>query len=192
MRGSSVIARLDRMPRTTTARTIRARRARRDRITATLLFGAWPQAAALRDVVRTQLRIYDGDELSLSDTGFVAMFSVPLFAVRCGVAIRDEAGGLGVPARTAVHSGRVELRDGDVCGPAVQVGRRLVDVARPGQLIMTPAVVGLTSNSDLRFTRRGVHRLDGVPGYWRLFSADGDLQRGEGFDDHMERVSAQM
>jgi class 3 adenylate cyclase len=175
--------------------TLHSRGARRDRVSATLLFGDWPAGEwpdHARDLLRTHLEAFDGDELNVSQDGFAAMFRVPLYAVRCGVAVRDEARESGMGVRMAVHTGRVEFRGSDVCGPAVHLCRRLLDVARPGEILMTPAVVGLSANSELRFRRRGVHRLDGVPGFWRLFSADEEMRRDRTFNPELKRVSGQV
>jgi class 3 adenylate cyclase len=193
--GSRVIARLQPVTGPTGVRGFRGRGARRDRFSATLLFGDWPAgetASHARGFVRTEFEAFDGDELFVSEDGFAAMFRVPLYAVRCGVAIRDEAHDADVPVRMAVHTGRVEFRGSDVCGPAVHLSRRLLDVAGPGELIMTPAVVGLSANSELRFTRRGVHRLDGVPGFWRLFAADEGERGDRTFNPVLKRVSGQV
>lgn len=166
-------------------RSLRGRGARRARILSTLLFsdvvganragsrdGGWRDVLDSHDgMVRRTLEIFDGHELKATGDGLVATFDLPIDAVRCALRIRDTAKTLGIHLRTAVHTGEIELRASDVCGAAVHLCRRLLDVASPDEVVVTRTVVELLAGTELGFEPRGKTRLRDVPGTWRLFTA---------------------
>lgn len=145
---------------------------RRQRVIGTLLFAEFANEPSLDSVIRQNLMIFSGREMKMSDGSLVALFDVPADAVRCAIGIRDEARSLALEFRCAVHAGGIELRGSDVCGPAVQVCRRLVDQAEPGEVLGTAPVVELAASLD--FSYRGRYRLDGLRGFWPLFAAQSD------------------
>jgi class 3 adenylate cyclase len=57
-------------------------------------------------------------------------------------------------------------------GIAVHLGARVAAKAQPGEVLVSNTVKDLVAGSGLRFTDRGVHTLKGIPGEWRLFSAE--------------------
>jgi hypothetical protein len=50
--------------------------------------------------------------------------------------------------------------------------KRVCDLARPGQVLVSETVRTGTVGAGIPFTARGEHELKGVPGTWRLFSVD--------------------
>jgi class 3 adenylate cyclase len=44
--------------------------------------------------------------------------------------------------------------------------------AEAGEILVSSTVKDLVAGSGLAFADRGVHRLKGVPGEWRLFAAE--------------------
>ena len=53
----------------------------------------------------------------------------------------------------------------------MHIGARVAALARPGEVLVSRTVKDLVVGSGLQFHDRGVHRLKGVPGWWRLFAA---------------------
>jgi class 3 adenylate cyclase len=108
---------------------------------------------------------------SLGD-GVLATFDGPARAVRCAAEIRDALAEHGIAVRSGLHTGEVELRGRDVAGIAVHIASRIAALAGPGEVFASRTVVDLTSGSGITFYARGDHALKGVPGSWRIFSAN--------------------
>jgi class 3 adenylate cyclase len=72
--------------------------------------------------------------------------------------------------RVGIHTGEVELRDGDIGGVGVHLAARVLAAAAPGQVLVTSTTCEAVTGSGLEFRDAGEHTLRGVPGTWRLFS----------------------
>jgi class 3 adenylate cyclase len=72
--------------------------------------------------------------------------------------------------RAGLHTGECELIGDDVGGIAVHIGARVMARARPNEILVSSTVKDLVTGSGIEFRDRGMHRLKGVPGTWRLFS----------------------
>jgi class 3 adenylate cyclase len=81
-------------------------------------------------------------------------------------------GPLGLEVRAGVHTGEVEMGDGDISGIAVHLAARVAASAGAGEVLVSRTVVDLVAGSGLTFTDRGEHALRGVPGEWRLFAVE--------------------
>jgi class 3 adenylate cyclase len=57
---------------------------------------------------------------------------------------------------------------------AVVIGRRVCDLAEPGEIVVSRTVSDLVVGSDLAFSQRGTHHLKGVPGTWELYTVADD------------------
>ncbi len=62
----------------------------------------------------------------------------------------------------------MELRGEDIGGIAVHIAARVIDLARPGEILVSSTVKGLVAGSGLMFEDRGVHTLKGIPDDWPL------------------------
>ena len=126
--------------------------------------------ASYHEAVRTLLRQFRGTEVDTAGDGFFATFDGPARAIRCARAIVQAIEKLGLRVRTGLHTGEVELNDGDVSGLAVHIGARVGAAAGRGEILVTRTVTELVVGSGITFQDRGDHELKGVPGTWRLFS----------------------
>ena len=160
-----------------------------ERVLATVLFtdivGSTQRAADLGDerwlellhshdtVVRRQLDRFQGREVNTMGDGFMATFAGPARAIRCATAIRDAVRAIGLEVRAGLHTGEVELSDGDVAGIAVHLAARVAAAAREGEVLVSRTVVDLVAGSGLVFVARGEHTLKGVPGEWELYAVEG-------------------
>jgi len=158
-----------------------------DRVLATVLFTdivASTEAAARmgdrawRDLiashhkrVRSLLARFRGREVDLAGDGFLAVFDGPARAVRCGLAICEDAKAIGFEVRVGVHTGEVELDGPAVRGIAVHIGARVAAEAAPAHVLVTSTVKDLVAGSGLVFVGRGQRELKGVPGEWHLYVA---------------------
>lgn len=137
--------------------------------------GAWRALLARHDeLVRAELRRYGGREVKQTGDGFLLTFDGPARAIRCAHAIlagtRDR---LGLEVRAGVHTGEVDLVEGDVRGVAVHIAARVGALAGPGEALVSSTVRDLVIGSDLELEERGRTTLKGVPGQWSLFRAAG-------------------
>jgi class 3 adenylate cyclase len=121
--------------------------------------------------VQQELARFRGREVKTLGDGSLATFDGPARAIRCGTAIAEAARSLGLEVRIGLHSGEVELMDGDVGGIAVHIAARVGALAGPGEVLVSSTVKDLVAGSGIGFVDRGAERLKGVPDEWRLFAA---------------------
>jgi class 3 adenylate cyclase len=75
------------------------------------------------------------------------------------------------PAHVGVHTGPVVLQDGDYYGQTVNLAARIAEYARPGEVLVSQAVIEAADCPDVAFTDIGAVELKGVSGAMRLHSA---------------------
>ena len=157
-----------------------------DRVLATVLFtdivGSTDRASEIGDaryrelladhdrLVRQTLDRFEGREVKTTGDGFLATFDGPARAIRCAQAIHEALRPIGVDVRAGLHTGEIDLIDGDVEGIAVHIGARVMAKADAGETVVSSTVKDLVVGSEIGFEDRGEHELKGVPGTWRLFA----------------------
>jgi class 3 adenylate cyclase len=119
-------------------------------------------------MVRSALAHHRGHEVKTTGDGFLATFDSTGRALRCATDILAGAKGMGLDLRAGVHTGEVEVRGGDIAGLGVTIAKRVCDLARPQEVLVSYAVAGVVAGSGIQFVERGEHQLKGVPGTWRL------------------------
>jgi class 3 adenylate cyclase len=127
--------------------------------------------AAHNERVRRELDRHRGREIDTTGDGFLASFDGPARAIRCARAAIESVRELGLRLRAGLHTGECELLDGELGGIAVHIGARVVALAEPDEVLVSGTVRDLVAGSGIAFRDRGVARLKGVEGEWRLFSA---------------------
>ncbi len=106
--------------------------------------------------------------------GVLVRFEGAARAVRCGERLIREARGTGVSLRVGIHVGECDLRGQDIAGLAVHIAARVMDAARPGEVLVTSTVREALVGTDIAFDSRGARELRGVEGTWELFAAASD------------------
>jgi class 3 adenylate cyclase len=124
------------------------------------------------DVVTTQLRRFEGREITRTGDGILGVFDGPARAIRCAMAIRERLQALGLEIRAGIHTSEVQFENGDVSGLGVHIAARLMGLADPGQIVVSAVVRDLAFGSGLSFIDRGERVLKGVPGRWVTFSVE--------------------
>ena len=124
----------------------------------------------LEEIIQPAINEHRGRLVKTMGDGFLAVFDGPTRAIKCALAIREELQALGLPMRIGLHSGECELRGADVGGIAVHIAARIVELAAPGDVLVSSTVADLVVGSGLTFEERGEAELKGVPGRWRLFA----------------------
>jgi class 3 adenylate cyclase len=157
-----------------------------DRMLATVLFtdicDSTRRAAELGDsdwrsllerhdsLFRYALDRHRGREVKRTGDGFLATFDGPARAIRCAASVAEAMGSLGIQVRAGLHTGELEVMDGDLGGLAVHIAARVMDRASPSEVLVSGTVKDLVVGSGIGFEDRGEHELRGVPGEWRLYA----------------------
>jgi class 3 adenylate cyclase len=119
--------------------------------------------------VRRELKRSGGRELDTAGDGFFASFERPAEAIRCACAISDEVRELGLEIRAGLHLGEAEVLENKVGGIAVNVGARVMGVAKGGEVLVSSTLRDAVAGSGFAFADHGSHRLKGIDGEWRLY-----------------------
>jgi len=122
------------------------------------------------EVVRNQLLRYKGREIKTTGDGFFAIFDGPARAVRCACTIRDELRLLGIEIRAGLHTGECEIIDDDIGGISVHIAARIMSKAMPGEIFSSGTVKDLVAGSGIKFEKKGLFALKGIPGEWEIYS----------------------
>jgi hypothetical protein len=126
-----------------------------ERVLATILCAGEAAEPALRAEVERH-----GGRMLAAD---LAAFDGPSRAVRCGEA-------LGGGVRAGIHIGECERDGAGLAGPAIDIARRLSELAAAGEILVSRTVVDLVAGSGLRFESDG-RALDGPTGPMEVLSA---------------------
>ena len=156
-----------------------------DRVLATVLFtdivGSTALASSMGDqrwldllethnrIVRSQLERFRGREVKMTGDGCVATFDGPARAVACAVEVLEQVAAVGLDLRAGIHTGEVELREGDIAGVAVHIASRVMSQAETGGILVSGTVKDLVVGSGIEFAPCGTFDLKGIPGEWALF-----------------------
>lgn len=124
-------------------------------------------------LIRAALLRHRGRWVRTTGDGFVATFDGTRGAIRCAAEILASAKDIGLDLRAGIHTGEVEMRGEDIAGLAVNIAKRVCDLAGPGEVLVTRTVTDHVVGSGIEFEDRGEHELKGVPGIWRLFRVEG-------------------
>jgi class 3 adenylate cyclase len=160
-----------------------------DRMLATVLFtdivDSTAKAAQLGDrrwrelverhdrLTRRAIERQRGREVKSMGDGFLATFDGPARAIHAATATRDAVRALDLEIRAGLHTGELEVMDGDIGGIAVNIGARVTSLAAAGEVLVSRTVTDLVAGSGIEFDDRGTHALKGVPGEWQLYAVKG-------------------
>jgi class 3 adenylate cyclase/mannose-6-phosphate isomerase-like protein (cupin superfamily) len=157
-----------------------------DRILATVLFTDIVESTArLREIgdrawrdllgqhnelIQFELDRFRGRQVKQTGDGMVALFDGAARAVDCASAIVERVRTIGLQIRAGLHTGEVEIVPDDIRGVAVHLASRIMDEARPGEVLVSGVTRELLAGSHLVFESRGFHQLKGIDGERELFS----------------------
>jgi class 3 adenylate cyclase len=131
----------------------------------------WRELLNVHDeLARRLIEEFGGQLIKTTGDGILATFDGPGRGVRCATALRDQLRGIGLQIRVGLHTGEVELRNGDVGGLAVHIAARVMAAASPGEVVTSRTVRDLIVGSGIAVEDRGEHALKGIDGSWQLFA----------------------
>ena len=112
-----------------------------------------------------------GNLIKNTGDGILATFDGPGRGVRCALAFSAAAKQIGLPLRSGLHTGEIEVRGRDIGGIAVHAAARVMAKSGAEEVLVSRVVTDLVAGAGLKFDERGVHELKGLPGRWDLFAA---------------------
>jgi class 3 adenylate cyclase len=139
---------------------------------------AWATTlVAHNQVVERHVAAARGIVVKFTGDGALATFDGPARAINCACAIRDAVRDLGLDIRVGLHTGEIEMADGDIHGIGVHVAARIMGLAGPGEVLVSGVMPPLVLGSRTAFDPRGTHELKGVPDNWPVFAVRGPRDR---------------
>ena len=131
---------------------------------------AWGDMLATHNrLLRDDLNLFRGREITTTGDGFLAVFDGSTRAVRCGVAMTRSAQKAGLAIRVGIHTGEVEMVGPDARGLAVHAAARVLSFAGPGEVLVSSTTKDLLEGSGLILEDAGTQELRGLAGERRLF-----------------------
>jgi pimeloyl-ACP methyl ester carboxylesterase/class 3 adenylate cyclase len=117
------------------------------------------------EVIRSQLKRYNGRELQNLGDGFMLSFRSASAAIKfsCGI-LREIAKDLStVKIRIGINTGEVVLREGDhPFGHAVVVASRISQKCKGGQILVADVTKKMVAGSTIGFNYQGAFKLKGI------------------------------
>jgi pimeloyl-ACP methyl ester carboxylesterase len=115
-------------------------------------------------VVRRHVRRLGGTSTTGHEGATLARFTTATAAIHCGLGIADAVTSRGATICVGVHTGECEVSEDRVRGSATRVPGALVDLAEPGQVVVSGTVRDLLPGSGIRFTDERRVNLRGLEG----------------------------
>jgi adenylate cyclase len=129
-------------------------------------------ATRLATLVRRLAQEHGGTPVKWLGDGVMFHFREPASAVLAALEMVEVVGRHGLPpAHMGIHAGPVVFQDGDYFGRTVNLAARIGEYARPGEVLVSQAVVDAAEGGSVTFTEIGPVELKGVPGALRLHTA---------------------
>lgn len=111
-----------------------------------------------------------GRVVKFTGDGMMATFDGPARAIECLRDLGRRLDEAGLPIRSGVHTGEVELLGDDIGGLGVHIAARVASKASAHEIVVSSTVRDLVAGSGLEFVDHGHHELKGVPGTWQLLT----------------------
>jgi adenylate cyclase len=124
-----------------------------------------------RVVERTSVR-HGGRPIKWLGDGVMFVFPEVGPGVVAALEMADGVVGAGLPpSHVGLHAGPVIFQSGDYYGATVNVASRIAEYARPGEVLVSQAVVDASATPAVTFTEIGPVELKGVAGAVQLHAA---------------------
>jgi adenylate cyclase len=132
-------------------------------------------AGTLTRVVQRASISHGGRPVKWLGDGVMFYFPDPGPGVVAALDMVDGVADAGLPpAHVGLHAGPIIYQEGDYYGQTVNIASRIAEYARPGEVLVSQAVVDTAAQSDslgTTFTQIGPVELKGVDGAMGLFAA---------------------
>lgn len=135
------------------------------------------------EIVRGNLQINNGKEIKHTGDGIMATFMSTSKAVRSALEIQKELAAyrgknpdVSLRVKIGINAGEPVTEGGDFFGVAVQLSKRLCDLADPDQILISDVVKALCMGRNFQFAELGEHNLKGITLPVKVFLALGYCQ----------------
>jgi class 3 adenylate cyclase/DNA-binding SARP family transcriptional activator len=117
------------------------------------------------EIIRRRLSEFDGVEFKHTGDGIGAWFFSVNAALRCGAALAGDFASVAsgpLPVKIALAAGEPTMVDRDLIGVAVTIAFRILELAQPGEVLVTSDVAGIARGLAWSFEARGRYELKGL------------------------------
>jgi len=129
-------------------------------------------AGVLARLVQRSSIQHGGKAVKWLGDGVMFWFRDPGPGVLAALDMADGVVGAGLPpAHVGLHAGPVVFQQGDYYGQTVNIASRIAEYARPGEVLVSQAVVEASEGADVAFREIGPVELKGVAGPIHLHAA---------------------
>jgi adenylate cyclase len=129
-------------------------------------------ASTFSRMVQRTSQQYAGKAVKWLGDGVMFYFTDPGPGVVAALDMVDGAADAGLPpAHVGLHAGPVLFQEGDYFGATVNLASRIAEYARPGEVLVSQAVVDASAGAPAAFTEIGPVELKGVSEVTRLHVA---------------------
>jgi class 3 adenylate cyclase len=119
--------------------------------------------------LRAELNNFRGREVQTTGDGFLAIFDSATRAVRCAVAMVASTARMDLEIRIGINTGEIEMVGTDVRGIAVHTAARLLALAAPNEILLSPTTRDLLDDPNLATEDAGMHELKGLTGARQVY-----------------------
>ncbi len=121
-------------------------------------------AATVARLVRRSSVQHGGKPIKWLGDGVMLLFRDAGEGIAAALEMVDGLATAGLPpAHVGLHAGPVLYQEGDYFGQTINLTARIADYARPGEVLVSRAVVDASGRSEARFAAIGQVELKGVP-----------------------------
>ena len=106
------------------------------RLAAELGDGPWRGPSSATTVAEWRLGGHRGREVKRTGDGFLASFDGPARAIRCAASVAEAVQTLGINLRAGLHTGELEVMNGDLGGLAVHIAARVMGLAGADEVLV--------------------------------------------------------
>jgi class 3 adenylate cyclase len=121
------------------------------------------------EIARSCVGRRGGTLIKTTGDGILAILPSATSALRSAQELRAAIREQDLEVRVSIHVGDIDRRGDDISGINVVIGARILNLAGPGEIVMSQSALAATGES-IHFESRGEHHLKGVRGTWPIFS----------------------
>jgi len=130
------------------------------------------RAQALATLVQELAHAHGGTVVKLLGDGAMLHFPDPREGALCGLELMEQVEKAGLPpTRVGIAAGPVVFREGDCYGRVVNVAARVMDQAKPTEVLVTQEIVSASKQESVQYKEFGPVSLKGVATQVKLWLA---------------------
>ncbi|TAK47315.1 MAG: alpha/beta fold hydrolase [Xanthobacteraceae bacterium] len=116
----------------------------------------------LQQTARETIDRHHGKTITVENDHVRAWFDSPTRAIRCALALRDNADFLGFSLSVGVHAGEITVRNDRAFGAALYVADCIAALAGRDEILVSAIVGDLAGACGLHFIERAMEQFDGI------------------------------